>query len=363
MRLKTLGVFTMIALALFTVFYWVTDDARRDAVFQEQQAELVELGKEYFGPDNINHDVNITDAGFDPAAVTIEVNASVQFVNKIDRDVVVRGVGAHPFELAVMAGSSAASRFQVEGTTDVTGDGISGSLVVTSGPEALNPAAANCARCHGPTGHGGPVGDTGVMAPNLHSRSLAEKWQATGGAVAKEGQPALLNNYVNKVIRFGGVVVSGNVKSLMPAWSTEAGGVLTVQQIDALTALIGTWADETLQQPVAEVPNTVEAGQQVFSDAGCASCHAADLSGAVGPNLQNIGNEPVTDQLPTPVSQLDKLKSDYADDPRNFLELWIRDSATNYNDGQGTGMPAHPESSLSDSELKALITFLLSQKQ
>ena len=46
-----------------------------------------------------------------------------------------------------------------------------------------------------------------------------------------------------------------------------------------------------------------------------------------------------------------------------MLELWIRDSSANYNDGTPTGMPAHPEASLSDSALQALITFLLEQKQ
>jgi hypothetical protein len=44
-----------------------------------------------------------------------------------------------------------------------------------------------------------------------------------------------------------------------------------------------------------------------------------------------------------------------------FLENWIRDSAANYNDGQPTGMPPHPESQLSESALQALITFLLEQ--
>jgi mono/diheme cytochrome c family protein len=209
---------------------------------------------------------------------------------------------------------------------------------------------ANCARCHGPDGKGGEVGDTGRRAPNLHSPSIAEKLKVN-------------NNYVNLVIRYGGVVVSGNVNSPMPAWSTEAGGPLTIQQIDALTALVDSWAAEAATQSQAPVPNTVEAGQEVYQTADCQGCHGPNLEG-VGefPNLQNIGNEPVTD-LPTPITQLDKLKKDYADDPRKFLEDWIRDSAANYNDGTPTGMPAHPADQLPDDALKALITFLLDQKQ
>src|SRR5919106_4378261 len=110
-------------------------------------------------------------------------------------------------------------------------------------PTDEHPATANCAQCHGADGTGGEVGRTGVRAPNLHSRSLYEKLQAN-------------ENYVNLVIRYGGVVVSGNVNSLMPAWSTEVGGPLTIEQIDALTALVESWAEEAGAQPQEDVPNT-----------------------------------------------------------------------------------------------------------
>lgn len=226
-----------------------------------------------------------------------------------------------------------------------------------------NDHTANCAACHGKDGMGGPVGDTGRLAPNLHSKSIFEKLKAQNGGsftdIRKPGDPP---DYVNLVIRFGGVVVSGDVNSPMPAWSTEVSGPLTVNQIDALTALVETWALEAGKQPDVAVPDTVEAGQKVYTDAGCGSCHAADLSGGFGPSLLNIGNEPVTD-LPTPISQLDKLRADYTADARTFLERWIRDSAVNYNDGTVTGMPVHPEGKVSASAMQALITFLLSQKQ
>jgi len=213
---------------------------------------------------------------------------------------------------------------------------------------------ANCANCHGKDGTGGEVGTSGVRAPNLHSPTIAEKLKVNP-------------NYVNLVIRFGGVVVSGRVESPMPAWSSEVGGPLTIQQVDALTALVTSWTEEAAAaapSAAPSVPDTPEAGAQVYQEAGCVNCHGPELAGQPGvfPNLQNIGNEPVTD-LPTPISQLDKLEADYADDPRNMLELWIRDSAVNYNDGTGTGMPAHPEAKLNDSALQALITFLLDQKQ
>ena len=226
-----------------------------------------------------------------------------------------------------------------------------------------NDHTANCAKCHGKDGTGGPVGDTGRLAPNLHSKSIYEKLKAQNGGsftdVRKAGDPP---DYVNLVIRFGGVVVSGDVNSPMPAWSTEVSGPLTVNQIDALTALVETWALEAASKPDEVIPDTVEAGQKVFTDSGCGGCHGADLSGAIGPSLLNIGNQPVTD-LPTPISHLDQLQADYAADPRAFLERWIRDSAVNYNDGVTTNMPVHPEGKVSASAMRALITFLLSQKQ
>jgi mono/diheme cytochrome c family protein len=225
------------------------------------------------------------------------------------------------------------------------------------------PDRAGCAGCHGKDGTGGPVGDTGRMAPNLHSKSIYEKLKVQAGGsftdIRKAGDPP---DYVNLVIRFGGVVVSGDVNSPMPAWSTEVGGPLTIQQIDALTALVETWALEAGSKPDETVPDTVAAGQKVFVDAGCGGCHGADLSGGIGPDIRNIGNEAVTN-LPNPITHLDQLKADYAADPRTFLERWIRDSAVNYNDGTNTGMLVFPEGTLSKDKLQALITFLLSQKQ
>ncbi|MDP9270219.1 MAG: cytochrome c [Chloroflexota bacterium] len=267
MRLKTLGVIVVTALAIFTVAYWVTDPARLLGQQTQEQKEQLAYGARVFAN-------NATDT-----------------------------------------------------------------------------SAARCARCHGDDGKGGPVpGAKGVNAPNLHSASLAAKLKINP-------------DYVHLVVSFGGVVVSGNVASLMPAWSTDAGGSLTVQQIDAVVALVTSWAAEAATQSQAPVPNTVEAGKQVFSSAGCVSCHAADLSGGVGPNIQNIGNELVTTGLPTPPSGLAQMKADYAANPKDFLTKWIRDSGQNYNGGTATGMPPFPASQLADDQLQALITFLLSQKK
>ncbi len=213
------------------------------------------------------------------------------------------------------------------------------------------PAAAGCARCHGPEGEGGaiPNDPDGRQAPSLHTTSLANKLRVN-------------SNYVNLAVSYGGVVVSGNVNSPMPAWAAEVGGPLNEQQIDAVVALVEGWAVEAGEEAPAEVENTVEAGQEVYAAVGCGGCHGAELEGGVGPNLQTIGSNLITD-LEIEPSGLDQMIADYEEDPANFLELWIRDSAGNYNDGEPTGMPPHPEDVISESQMAALITFLLAQTE
>ncbi len=220
-----------------------------------------------------------------------------------------------------------------------------GEVIFSDDP--AEPAAAGCASCHGPEGMGGEEGAP-VIGPNLHSRAIVDKLRAN-------------ENYVHLAVSYGGVVVSGNVNSAMPAWSYEVGGPLNEQQIEAVVTLVESWAAETASEPVVEVEDTVEAGAGVYTAAGCASCHGPELEGTTaGPNIQTIGSGVITD-LPIEPSGLDQMVADYEEDPRNFLELWIRDSAANYNDGESTGMPPHPEGRLSESQLTALITFLLDQ--
>ena len=263
MRLKTLSVLLLTALAAFTMVYWVTDDARREQIGTAHDEELLHFGEIIFSDD--------------------------------------------PSE----------------------------------------PAAAGCAQCHGADGTGGEEG-AAVIGPNLHSRSIADKLRVNP-------------NYVHLAVSYGGIVVSGTVNTAMPAWSQEVGGPLNEQQIEAVVTLVESWAAEAAEEPLDEVENTVEAGAEVYASAGCVSCHGAELEGTpAGPDISTIGSSLVTD-LPVVPSGLDQMEADYAEDPAMFLELWIRDSAGNYNDGESTGMPPHPESQLSESALQALITFLLDQ--
>ena len=215
------------------------------------------------------------------------------------------------------------------------------------------PAAAGCARCHGADGMGGeiPNDPDGRTAPSLHTASLAEKLRVNP-------------EYVRLVVSYGGVVVSGNVNSPMPAWSSEVGGPLNVQQIEAVVQLVESWAIAAGEEAPEEVEDTVQAGEGVFNSAGCAGCHGPDLTGSsAGPDISTIGSNVIIDfggDFVTP-SETEAMVADYEADPRAFLEAWIRDSSGNYNGGEPTGMPPHDEEQLNESQMQALITFLLAQ--
>lgn len=264
MRLKTLGVLMLSALAIGIMLFWLTDGMRREAIAVEQEEELLHFGEIIFSDDD------------------------------------------------------------------------------------TEPAAAGCAQCHGADGTGGEEGAP-VVGPNLHTRSLADKLRVNP-------------NYVRLAVTYGGVVVSGNVNSAMPAWGADVGGPLNEQQIEAVVALVEGWAAEAAEQPVEDVPDTPEAGAEVYATAGCVTCHGPDLLGtSAGPDISTIGSGLIDLSEWTVPSGADQMQADWDEDPRLFLEQWIRDSAGNYNDGESTGMPPHPESALSESALQALITFLLTQ--
>jgi mono/diheme cytochrome c family protein len=264
MRLKTLGVIMLTALAVGIMLFWLTDGARRTAIAHEQEEELLHFGEIIFSNDD------------------------------------------------------------------------------------TEPAAAGCAQCHGADGTGGEEGAP-VVGPSLHTRGLADKLRVNP-------------NYVRLAVTYGGVVVSGNVNSAMPAWGDEVGGPLNEQQIEAVVALVEGWAAEAAEQPAEDVPDTPEAGAEVYASAGCVSCHGEDLTGtSAGPDISTIGSGLIDLSDWTVPSGADQMQADWDEDPRLFLERWIRDSAANYNDGASTGMPPHPESALSESALQALITFLLTQ--
>jgi len=362
MRMKALGVALMVGFAAFTTFYWITDAPRREGLEVVDVEELPDFGLLVFLPDDTyTIDLDVTDAGFAQAEVALTeisvfVNTTISFENLTGAEVTVSGTGTRPFEVVIGDKGTSPVKFDQDGETTVAAQGVEGTLLVKAGPPHLTPYGANCARCHGLDAMGSTLSDGTIVPPLRGSISLANSWLRTGG---RQG----LNNYVQWVITLGGIVRSGNIDSVMPAWGQEYGGSLTRQQIEALTALIGEWAEETLANPPPEdVPDTVEAGAAVYVQAGCAGCHGTSLEGGTGPNLQTIGSQLVTD-LPSPVSGLAQMQADYDADKRTFLENWIRDSAATYNDGTPTGMPPFPESQLTESQLQALITFLLDHTQ
>ncbi len=187
------------------------------------------------------------------------------------------------------------------------------------------PVTANCANCHGEDGTGGEVGDQ-RRCPRARTctarQSIFEKLKVNPPTTSTWSSASAAWSCPARRLADAGLEQRGRRAADHPAG----------RRPDRAGRELGRGGRRSSRS--RRCPNTVEAGQQVYNDAGCAGCHGGGPGRQPGvfPSLQNIGNEPVTD-LPTPISQLDKLEADYADDPRNMLELWIRDSAVNYNDG------------------------------
>ena len=121
----------------------------------------------------------------------------------------------------------------------------------------------------------------------------------------------------------------------MPAWSHEVGGPLNEQQIEAVVTLVEGWAAEAAEQPAEEVPDTPEAGRRGLRHGRLRQLPRRRAGGDDRRARTSRPSAPASSPtgLPVEPSGLDQMVADYEEDPRNFLELWIRDSAGNYNDG------------------------------
>jgi mono/diheme cytochrome c family protein len=116
--------------------------------------------------------------------------------------------------------------------------------------------ANNCAGCHGPEGKDGAA------------LSLAD--------------PLFLAIANDAIIRR--IVTTGVPGTLMPAFATSAGGMLTDKQIDSIVTGIRSWArpgqvsDTSLPSYVAEAPGDLTRGAEVYVTY-CSSCHGPDGGG------------------------------------------------------------------------------------
>jgi mono/diheme cytochrome c family protein len=85
----------------------------------------------------------------------------------------------------------------------------------------------------------------------------------------------------------------------MPTWSTEFGGPLRHDQVEAVTAYVMHWG-EFAPDPSEPTPTPTpldcetpeECGELLFQNKGCIGCHVIQgEGGAVGPNLTNVYSE------------------------------------------------------------------------
>ncbi|CAD2079090.1 cytochrome c-551 [Jeotgalicoccus coquinae] len=73
---------------------------------------------------------------------------------------------------------------------------------------------------------------------------------------------------------------------------------------------------------------TVEDGERVYRATSCFSCHGADLEGASGPNLQEVGSRLDADQIRTVIVEgTDVMPGGMVEDPEDLDALveWLSD--------------------------------------
>lgn len=197
-----------------------------------------------------------------------------------------------------------------------------------------------CSPCHGIKG----VGIPGV-APVLNSPEFFHN------RLDELGYQGSLESYVRLTVAGGRPIQSneGPWPQNMPTWSTEFGGPLRHDQIEAVTAYVLHW--EVLYPEGGAVPtpepldceSDEECGELLFQNKGCIGCHTVNgEGGAVGPNLTDVYSTKGED--------------------------YIRQSVLNPNAVIAEGfqpniMPQNFSELLSDEELGFIVSFLASAGQ
>jgi mono/diheme cytochrome c family protein len=209
---------------------------------------------------------------------------------------------------------------------------------------------ANCRSCHGVNGEG-----VGELGPALNDRAFFRDRMKT------IGWQGTLGEYVSSSIAQGRIAATrplyaGDGNVVMTAWSQQYGGPLRPDEIAALTAFVLNWEDTalgvaTLEPVMTPTPSPEDlaaqagAGREIFSEAGCAGCHAVEgLSEAtVGPDLTHIGAEAASRK------------------PGLSAELYLRESFLLPNAHRVEGYPDDVQCGgvLSRSQLDSLVAFLL----
>lgn len=156
--------------------------------------------------------------------------------------------------------------------------------------------AQHCRTCHGPQGEG-----VGEMGPPLNDEHFFT------GRLAEIGWTGTLQDYIISTTSVGRVTATrplyaGDGAVAMTAWSQEHGGPLRPDEIASLAAFVLNWEATALGEyeipplptptpNAAQQQESIVRGEALFTELGCASCHAVDgvSAGGEGPALDGIG--------------------------------------------------------------------------
>lgn len=199
----------------------------------------------------------------------------------------------------------------------------------------------SCSPCHGIKGVGIPGVAPALNDPHFFNNRLKEL-----------GYQGTLEAYVKLTVAGGRPVQSGEgpYPQNMPTWSTEFGGPLRHDQIEAVTAYVLHWGEFYEEGAEAPIPSTPlecdtpeECGASLFQTLGCIGCHiVAGEGGAVGPDLTNIYGEK---------------------DEEYVRQAILNPNAVIAEGFQPNLMPQNFGERLSDDDLNAIIAYLASVGQ
>ena len=172
---------------------------------------------------------------------------SINLANQTGDELTATGTGATPFEVTIPDKGSASVKLDSEGDTTIT--------ATASTDHWSSPPTGRSWFRMAPAARGAMAwmarAESSRATPMERGRRTSTRWpsRTSGCRPAERRAPTTTCRGSSPL---GGVVRSGNINSKMPAWGQAFGGSLTRQQIEALTTMIGTWAQETLDNPPPE---------------------------------------------------------------------------------------------------------------
>lgn len=212
---------------------------------------------------------------------------------------------------------------------------------------------ARCSLCHGAYGEG-------RTGPTLNTPVLFDT--GPDGRIAQMDWTGSVESFIKSTVS------AGRPGTVMQPWSQTFGGPLRDDEIQDIANFILNWQATAGQLPEGvvkpeETPipesQLVTVGGELFKSQGCTSCHTIEgvSQGQVGPNLTHIGTVAEQRAAEAGVDSAEAYIRQSIVDPNAFIAPECPQGSC-----PSGVMPQSFGKVLSEDRIKALVTYLLSQK-